>query len=58
MTLQRLRHFAYVLVTVWVVMAVVLALWGAIIGGPGPLVTIPVFIIVTTAAVGVQASQR
>jgi hypothetical protein len=58
MLFHRLRHFAYLLVTVWVVVAIILALWGAVIGGSGPLVTIPVFLMVATVMVGVSTSRR
>lgn len=53
-----LRHYLYVLGTIWAVMAIMFVLWGLIADGPGPVVIVPVLVIVTIAGVVAVWSQR
>lgn len=46
-----LRHYLYVRVTIWAVVAIMFALWALIADGPGPLVAVPVLVAVTIAGI-------
>ncbi len=51
------RYYAYVLLTVWAVMAIMFSLWALVADGPGLLVIVPVFTAVTIAGVVAVRTQ-
>ncbi|MDP2675322.1 MAG: hypothetical protein Q8Q00_10500 [Dehalococcoidia bacterium] len=51
------RYYVYVLGAIWAVIGIMLALWGLIADGPGPLVIVPVFVVVTIADVVAVRTQ-
>lgn len=53
-----LRHYAYVLVTIWLVIAAMFGLWALIADGPSWYVIVPVMTSVTIAGAIAVSSQR
>jgi hypothetical protein len=53
-----LRHYAYVLGTIWLIIAAMFGLWALIADGPSLYVIVPVVAVATIAGAVTVSSQR